>query len=52
MSRTAVYDKLNGIEVDVSAALLRETAASMADVMQFLGDAPPKLLAPYQRANH
>jgi hypothetical protein len=48
VSRTAVYDKLNGIELDVSAALLRETAASMIDVMQFLGDSPPKLLAPYQ----
>lgn len=48
VSRTAVYDKLNGIELDVSAALLRETAASMIDLMQFLGDSPPKLLAPYQ----
>ena len=48
VSRTAVYDKLNRIELDVSAALLRETAASMTDVMQFLGDSPPKLLAPYQ----
>jgi hypothetical protein len=48
VSRTAVYDKLNGIELDVSAALLRETATSMTDVMQFLGDSPPKLLAPYQ----
>jgi IS4 transposase len=48
VSRTAVYDKLNGIELDVSAALLRETAASMTTVMQFLGDSPPKLLAPYQ----
>ncbi|MEG3990069.1 hypothetical protein QUA13_23425 [Microcoleus sp. S28C3] len=48
VSRTAVYDKLNGIELDVSAALLRETAASMTDVMQFLGGSPSKLLAPYQ----
>lgn len=48
VSRTAVYDKLNGIELDVSAALLRETAASLIEVMQFLGDSPPKLLAPYQ----
>jgi hypothetical protein len=48
VSRTAVYDKLNGIELDVSAALLRETAASMTTVMQFLGGEPPKLLPPYQ----
>ncbi|MEG3901895.1 hypothetical protein [Microcoleus sp. B4-C1] len=27
---------------------LGETAASMTDVMQFLGDSPPKLLAHYQ----
>ena len=32
----------------MSAALLRETAASMADVMQFLGDSPPRLLASHQ----
>jgi hypothetical protein len=48
VSRTAVYDKLNGIELDVSAALLRETAGSMADVMQFLADSPPRLLASHQ----
>ena len=48
VSRTAVYDKLNRIELDVSAALLRETAASMTNLMQFLGDAPPRLLASHQ----
>jgi hypothetical protein len=31
VSRTEVYGKLKGIELDVSAALLRETAASMTN---------------------
>jgi hypothetical protein len=48
VSPTEVYDKLKGIELDVSAALLGETAASMTNMMQFLGDSPPRLLASHQ----
>ncbi len=48
VSRTAVYDKLNGVEPEVSAAIVRETAASMASLIEFIGGASPQLLAPYR----
>lgn len=44
VSRTAVYDKLNGIEPHVSAALTRQTAAGLTDVIRELGGALPDLL--------
>lgn len=39
VSRTAVYDKLNGVETQVSAALLRETALEMANLINVMGAA-------------
>ena len=38
VSRTAVYDKINGIEPAVSAAVLRETAASMTSIIEVMGE--------------
>lgn len=46
VSRTAVYDKLNRVESRVSAALVKETAAEMASLIELIGGAAPKLLAP------
>lgn len=34
VSRTAVYDKLNGVELSVSAAMVRETANEMASMIE------------------
>jgi IS4 transposase len=48
VSRTAVYDKLNGVEPQVSAALSRQTAASMSEVIRELGGALPDLLPGYR----
>jgi hypothetical protein len=45
VSRTAVYDKLNGVEPRVCAALVKETAAAMASLIEFIGGSSPKLLA-------
>lgn len=36
VSASAVYDKLNGIELDVTTALLRETAAELAHLIEHL----------------
>ena len=36
VSRTAVYDKLNGVEPQVSAALTRQTAAKLTAVIRAL----------------
>ena len=47
VSRTAVYDKRNGVEPHVSAALLRQTAASLAAVLGHLDAALPDLLPGY-----
>ncbi len=43
-----MYDKLNGREPIVSAALVRETAVAMASIGEFIGGAAPKILALYQ----
>ncbi len=48
VSRTAVYDKLNGIEPQVSAALTRQTAAPLTAVIHELGGALPDLLPGYR----
>ena len=37
VSITSLYNKLNGIEADTSAALVRETAHEMAEITQALG---------------
>jgi IS4 transposase len=48
VSRTAVYDKLNGVEPPVSAALTRQTAADLTAVIAELGGALPDLLPGYR----
>jgi IS4 transposase len=48
VSRTAVYDKLNGVEARVSAALTRQTAADLTAVIRELGGALPDLLPGYR----
>lgn len=47
VNRAALYQKLNGIEVGVSAALLRETAAALSAMIQQVGGHHPPLLAGY-----
>ncbi len=48
VSRTAVYDKVNGVEPHVSAALTRQTAADLTAVIDELGGALPDLLPGYR----
>jgi hypothetical protein len=48
VSRTAVYDKLNGVEPEVSAAIVRETAIPMARVIELVGGKSPQLLPGYK----
>ena len=48
VSRTAVYDKLNGVEPEVSGAIVRETAVPMASVIEFVGGKSPQLLPGYK----
>jgi IS4 transposase len=44
VSRTALYDKINGVEPPVAAALVRQTAADFAAVIRQLDAALPDLL--------
>lgn len=48
VSLTAMYDKLDGIEPDVSAALVQHTAARLAPVIKELGGELPPLLDGYR----
>lgn len=48
VSRTAVYDKLNGVETQVSAALLRETALEMANLINVMGGSSEEFLPGYR----
>jgi hypothetical protein len=48
VSRTALYDKLNGVESSVSAAIVRETAVPMASLIEFVGGKSPQLLPGYK----
>jgi hypothetical protein len=48
VNRSAVYQKLNGVETQVSAALLRETAAELGPLIQQMGGSSPPLLAGYE----
>lgn len=48
VSITSVYNKLNGIETEVSAALVGSTAAEMRDLIQQLGAECAPLLAGYR----
>lgn len=48
VSRGALYQKLNGIETAVSAALVRETARELGGLIEQLEGAQPPLLEGYQ----
>jgi IS4 transposase len=48
VTRGALYEKLNGIETEVSAALVRETASELGQLIQQMGGQSPPLLPGYQ----
>lgn len=48
VSLTALYEKLGGVEAQVSRALVRQTAAELAEVVRHLGGACAPLLAGYR----
>lgn len=48
VSRSALYQKLKGVEPQVSATLTRQTAANLAAVINQLGGALPDLLPGYR----
>jgi Transposase DDE domain len=48
VSRGALYQKLNGVETEVSAALLRETASELGQLIERMGGQKPPLLPGYQ----
>jgi hypothetical protein len=48
VSRTAIYDKLNGIEQQVSEAMVRETAIPLARLIKLVEGTSPQLLKGYQ----
>ena len=45
VTRNAVYEKLNGIEPQVSRAVLKETAAELSTLMDTMGGKREPLLA-------
>ena len=47
VNRSALYQKLNGVEPQVSAALLRATAEALGPLVQQMGGASTPLLADY-----
>jgi hypothetical protein len=48
VSVTAVYDKLNGVETEVSRQIVRQTALRMVDVVDRLSPRHPRLLRGYR----
>ncbi|HEY9619820.1 MAG TPA: IS4 family transposase [Crinalium sp.] len=48
VSRGALYQKLNGVECEVSAALVRETASELTALVEQMGGQHPPLLEGYQ----
>jgi len=48
VSLTAMYDKLNGIEGDVTAALVRHTGTRLGSVIEAMKAQPPALLPGYR----
>ncbi|UBF30053.1 transposase (plasmid) [Kovacikia minuta CCNUW1] len=48
VERAAFYQKLNGIEIGVSAALLRETAGELSQLIEHLGGQQAALLPGYR----
>jgi hypothetical protein len=47
VTRGALYQKLNGVEIEVSAALLRETASELGELIQSMGGQQVSLLPGY-----
>ncbi len=47
VSKTAVYDKLNRLEPNVSKALVKSTALDLATIIHQLGGEQPELLPGY-----
>lgn len=48
VSRTAVYDKINRVDPEIVAALLRETADELASLIDIMGGKSPSLLPGYK----
>ena len=48
VNRSALYHKLNGVETQVSAALLRESSKELSDLIEQMGGQSPPLLDGYQ----
>lgn len=48
VTRASIYNKLGGIELAVSQALVRETTEDMAEIIENLGGQQPELLEGYQ----
>lgn len=48
VTRNAVYEKLNGVETQVSRALLKETAAELSELMDEMGGKSAPLLKGYE----
>ena len=48
VTRNALYSKLNGVEPQVSAALLRDTARELGELIEQMGGRQPQELAAYQ----
>ena len=48
VTRNAIYAKLTGVETAVSAALLRETAGELSELVRQTGGRAPALLENYQ----
>lgn len=48
VTRNAVYEKLNGVETQVSRALLKETAAELSELIEQMGGKSAPLLEGYE----
>jgi hypothetical protein len=48
VSSTAAYDKLNGVKLTVSAAIVSKMASKMASLIKVIEGKSPQLLAPYR----
>ncbi len=48
VSSTAAYDKLNGVKLTVSAAIVSKMASKMASLIKVIEGKLPQLFAPYR----
>ena len=48
VSSTAAYDKLNGVKLTVSVAIVSKMASKMASLIKVIEGKSPQLLAPYR----